>query len=229
MNDIGFGILCFGDKGYFKGAKEKEKEIRKYGFTTTILTDNPNDFAGHYIYYNRGIKSYHDKIKLVQYILNLNEICILIDADTHINDYSFLHELKSFKFKKGISYLDTLYNHPEKKIYNWELNLTNPEWREYEKYASSLYPNFRNLTLMWEYFIIFNVEENLTGFYETYEKLQIVKEGCDIKAKKEVLGNGEGVSITLAAKLNNIPCEWDKKLYETISHNMSNMSKKWTV
>ena len=37
MNNIGFGIFCFGERYYYKGALEKIKEIlKKYNFTETL-------------------------------------------------------------------------------------------------------------------------------------------------------------------------------------------------
>ena len=221
MNNIGFGILCFGDKKYFKGAKEKQRRINQAGFDCVVLTDNPANICGDYIYYDRSVKSYHDKMMLVPQILEDHDICIIMDADIHINDFSFLYDLKEYEFKKGISYLDTLYNHPEQKFYNWELNLRRPEWFNYDLYARKIFPNFRNLRLIWEYFLIFNPDGDLNNFYKTYEELQIIKESCDLNAKKDIVGYGEGVSIMLSAKVNKIPCEWDKRLYATISHKMS--------
>lgn len=231
MNDIGFGILCFGDDHYFKKAKEKEEKIHQYGFNCVILTDNPNYFFGHFIYYERELRSYHDKMILPKDILLTNDICILIDADMEIHDYSFLDDLKTYEFKDGISYIDTLYNHPEKKSYVKELNLGLPEWEVYANYASSILPSFIHLPLIWEYFLVINLnpmgEINLRKFYVEYEKLQVAKEFCDIKAKKEILGNGEGVSISIAAALSNTPCQIDEDLYYLIKHKISNYSKKW--
>jgi len=227
MNDIGFGILCFGDEHYFQGAKEKEEKILQAGLDSYILTDNPTYFSGRYIYYDRGVRSYHDKMKLAKDILDYRDICILIDADAHISDYSFLDDLKTYDFKKGITYLDTLFNHPERKCYVNELNKLRPEWNEYWKYAESIFPDFGDLTLMWEYFIVFNPKTDLEKFYETYDKLQIVKEFCDIRAKKDVLGNGEGVSISVAAQMSGEPCYWDKELYDLIGNKMENVSGKY--
>ena len=231
MNDIGFGIMCFGDDHYFQSAKEKEEKILQAGFDCTILTDNPPYFSGHYISYDREVKSYHDKMILPKDILLTRDICILIDADVRIDDYSFLNDLKTHKFKEGISYVDVLFNHPEKKRFTSELNLTIPEWKEYEKYAKSLLLNpktFNYLPLMWEYFLVINpLGSNLKKFYEIYERLQIAKEFCDLKTEKGVLGNGEGVSISVAAKLSNTPCLRDMELYDIIKDKMSNISRKW--
>jgi len=233
MNNIGFGILCFGDSHYLGEAREKEIKILHEGFNCYILTDNPQYSLDHYILYDREIKSYHDKMILPKHILPFNDICILIDADTHITDYSFLEDLKTYKFKKGISYIDTLYNHPEKKRNARELNFTRPEWHEYEKYVSSILPTFKDHELIWEYFLVINpgneIASNLRKFYEIYERLQIVKEFCDIRAKKNILGNGEGVSISIAAELVGIVCERDMELYKMIGHKMENMSRKYIV
>jgi len=229
MNDIGFGILCFGDDYYFKGAKEKENKILQAGFNCVILTDKPNEFFGHFIYYERELRSYHDKMILPKDILLTNDICILIDADTQIDDYSFLEDLKTYKFKEGISYIETLADHPEEKSFVKELNLNLPEWQEYTMYASSILPSFFNLPLMWEYFLVINPthDTNLRKFMIEYEKLQVVKEFCDIRSENVILGNGEGVSISIAAELSKTPCQRDYDLYNLIAHKMSNFSKKW--
>jgi len=229
MNDIGFGILCFGDDYYYRGAKEKMEKIMRAGFKCVILTDNPNYFPCQYIYYGREVKSYHDKMILVKDILSTNDICILIDADAQINDYSFLDDLKTYKFKDGISYIETLFEHPEEKSFVKELNFTRPEWFEYGKYAESILPTFTELPLMWEYFLVINptIVNDLRNFVITYEKLQIIKEFCDIRAKKVILGNGEGVSISIAADLSNIPYQKDNELYSLIGNKLSNTSKKW--
>jgi len=229
MNDIGFGILCFGDDYYYRGAKEKEEKITQAGFKCVILTDKPNSFVGQYVYYERELRSYHDKMILPKDLLISRDICILIDADTHITDYSFLDDLKTYKFKEGISYIETLFTHPEEKSFVKELNLNLPEWNEYKKYASSILPTFKELPLMWEYFLVINptLETDLRKFYKIYEKLQIVKEFCDITAKKVILGNGEGVSISIAASLSDIPCQRDNELYNLIGNKMLNSSKKW--
>lgn len=74
MNNIGFGILCFGDDYYFKGTKEKIKELISLNYPVYIITDKANKFQTsneliHIINYDRQIKSYHDKMLLPKYIL----------------------------------------------------------------------------------------------------------------------------------------------------------------
>ena len=98
MNNIGIGIMCFGDDYYFRGTKEKVKEFNSLNYPVYIITDKPNEFPTNnlinVIYYDRQIKSYHDKMLLPKYILENHEICIILDADLHIKDYSFLKKLK---------------------------------------------------------------------------------------------------------------------------------------
>ena len=44
MENIGFGIMCFGDDKYFKGAKDIIDNLTKMGFPCYVLTDNENHF-----------------------------------------------------------------------------------------------------------------------------------------------------------------------------------------
>ena len=99
MNNIGIGIFCFGDDYYFRGTKEKVEHIKEYGLSCHILTDRPDLFDVDTIPYNRSFHSYHDKLLLPKHILTKHDICVLIDADIYIKDYSFLDTLKTYNFK----------------------------------------------------------------------------------------------------------------------------------
>ena len=108
--DIGFGIFCFGEDYYYKGAIEKLKEILDYGYICYVLTEKPELFRNissslTIIPYFRSYKSYYDKMILPRQILKDFQICVLIDADTHIFDYSFLTSILDHDFKNGISYI----------------------------------------------------------------------------------------------------------------------------
>lgn len=232
MNNIGFGIMCFGDDYYFTGAKEKMNEILKEGFCY-VLTDDRDRFKYEYdpflvLSYDRIFKSYYDKMLLVKHILKYHDICILIDADAHISDYSFLNDLKTHKFNEGITYTDVLFNHPEKKKHIMNINMTTWEWKHYHEYATSILRNFVYFELMWEYFMVFNKNGfNQTEFYKIYEKLQIAKEYCELKLDKDVYAPGEGISISIASKLSNTPCQRDIQLYNILKDKMSNVSRKF--
>lgn len=244
MNNIGFGIMCFGDDYYYRGAMEKIKNIVKKGFNCCILTDDATKFCEihdyhykvHYLEYDREFKSYYDKILLVKHILKYHDICILLDADAHITDYSFLNDLKTYKFKEGITYPDVLLNHPEKKQFISEINMSSKEWKYYHDYAKSQLNNFGELELIWEYFMVFNQNGfNQKEFYLNYEKLQIAKEFGDLSFNKKVNGSGidvsaagEGLSIAIASKLSEMPCERDVGLYNLIKDKLSSISKKYT-
>lgn len=233
---IGFGIFCFGDEYYFKGAVEKINKILNDGYHCYVLTDNVEFFDKkytssytHIIPYYREYKSYHDKFILPKRILEDNDVCILIDADIHIKDYSFLNIFKKYNFKKGISYIDTLINHPLKREYVKEMDLSIPEWFEYKEYCELTYPNYKDLILFWEHFIIINKDGfNQSKFYENYDKLQITKEFCDLKTKKDVKGNGEGISISIASKLSNTNIEQDFVLSDLFKDNIVSISRKFT-
>lgn len=233
---IGFGILCFGEDFYFEGATEKIQNIIDRGYDCYILTDNISYFADIFwtpkvkLYeYTRSYKSYHDKLILPKYVLKENDICILIDADLTINDTSFFDDLVSHNFKNGISYVDTLLNHPRKKQYVSEFDMTNSEWDGYKKYISKIYPKYGELELIWEYLIIINKDNfNKNSFYEQYERLQLIKENCDLFNHKEVKGNGEGISINLSAIISETPIQRDLDLYYKINNKVKNVSRKFT-
>ena len=75
--------------------------------------------------------------------------------------------LKNYNFKKGITYIDTLGNHPSRAhfIGNHDLNI--PEWKPYIEYITSLGINVSNLESIWEYFLILNNDgfnKNLFSF-----------------------------------------------------------------
>jgi hypothetical protein len=164
---------------------------------------------------------------LPKYILKNHDICILLDADTHVTDYSFLESLKTYSFNKGVSYIDTLLNHSAKKgIVKDLVNETNPEWKTYVEYASKLYPPFFNLETMWEYFLVINKDGfDVNSFYYYYEKLQVVKEFSDLPLKKEISGAGEGISIQISCKSANIEIQRDLELYSLLEGKMISISR----
>jgi hypothetical protein len=231
MNNIGFGIFCFGEDYYYRGTKEKIKQLLNAELSVYVLTDKPEEFIEypqvHVIQYNRHLKSYSDKMILPKYILKNHDICILLDADTHVTDYSFLESLKTYSFNKGVSYIDTLLNHSAKKgIVKDLVNETNPEWKTYVEYASKLYPPFFNLETMWEYFLVINKDGfDVNSFYYYYEKLQVVKEFSDLPLKKEISGAGEGISIQISCKSANIEIQRDLELYSLLEGKMISISR----
>jgi hypothetical protein len=231
MNNIGFGIFCFGEDYYYRGTKEKIKQLLNFELSVYVLTDKPEEFIEypqvHVIQYNRHLKSYSDKMILPKYILKNHDICILLDADTHVTDYSFLESLKTYSFNKGVSYIDTLLNHSAKKgIVKDLVNETNPEWKTYVEYASKLYPPFFNFETMWEYFLVINKDGfDANSFYYYYEKLQVVKEFSDLPLKKEISGAGEGISIQISCKSANIEIQRDLELYSLLEGKMISISR----
>jgi hypothetical protein len=231
MNNIGFGIFCFGEDYYYKGAKEKIKELLKAGLSVYVLTDKPEEFTEvTVIQYDRSYKSYSDKMILPKYILKNHDISILIDADTHITDYSFLNNLKTYNFKKGISYIDTLLNHRANREFVKDLiNENGEEWKSYINYIKSLCPNYGDFATIWEYFLVINKDGfNSNNFYHYYEKLQLAKEFSDLNLKKDVNGAGEGISIQASCELSNTNIERDMELFELIKDKMVSVSRRHT-
>ena len=231
MNNIGVGIFCFGKDYYFKGTKEKIISLQKEGISVYILTDNPEEFIEYpqvtVIQYHRHLKSYSDKMIIPKYVLKEHDICILLDADTYIKDYSIFNELKTYQFKKGLTYIDTLLNHSAKKQYVKDLiNPNHPEWKTYCDYLTKIYPSFIEFEAIWEYFLIINKDGfDMESFYYYYEKLQVVKEFSDVELKKEVSGAGEGISIQTSLKLGNMEIHKDLILYEMLKDKMLSISK----
>jgi hypothetical protein len=237
MNNIGFGIFCFGEEYYYKGTVEKINKILENGFHCYILTENPEFFQKKYtpsfvhtILYDRSFKSYSDKMILPRHVLKNHDISIMIDADTHITDYTFLKELKNYNFKKGISYIDTLENHKSGKAWVKDLLVINgQEWNAYHTYASRLYPNYLQFQTLWEYFLVINKDGfNQTSFYNHYEKLQLAKEFCDLPMNKEINGAGEGISVQIASKLSETSIERDFDLYNLLKDKMISVSRRHT-
>lgn len=229
MNNIGFGIFCFGDEKYFKGTHEKIKQILNHGYHCYIFTDNLNNFQTKYtptyvhtFEYDRSFKSYSDKIYLVKQILKIHDFAILLDADLHITDYTILKDLKTYSFNKGITYIDTLLNHNAKREFIKDLiSINNPEWKPYIEYVNQLNPEYMKLQTIWEYFIVFNKDGfNDKEFYHFYERLQLAKEYSDLSMKKEINGAGEGISIKIAGKISNTLVEYDNILYDILKNRI---------
>jgi hypothetical protein len=236
MNNIGFGIFCFGDDFYYKGTRDKINYILDEGYTCYVLTENTNEFTHKWsphqinlIEYKRSFKSYHDKLILVKHVLKNHDICILIDADTHIKDFSFLYEFKKYDFKEGISYIDTLLNHPAKREFVKDIVLDTPEWNSYKLYAETILPSYGGLETIWEYFLVINKSGfNQDSFFENYEKLQIAKEFSELRMNKQVSGAGEGISIAISSKLSNTNIQKDLYLYELLKDKMISVSRRHT-
>jgi hypothetical protein len=237
MKNIGFGVFCFGEEYYYKGSVDKINNILDKGYHCYILTEDTEYFTKkytspylHVFDYNRLYKSYADKMILPKHVLKNHDICILIDADTHIKDYSFLDDLRHFNFKDGISYIDTLLNHNARREFVRDLiNVNSDEWKPYINYVKPIYPNFGDFVTMWEYFLVINKDGfNSNNFYYYYERMQLTKEFSDLNFKKEINGAGEGISIQVSGKLSNTNVERDMELYELLKDKMVSVSRRYT-
>lgn len=233
MNNIGFGIFCFGENYYYKGAIEKIKKIIDYGYSCYILTDTPEYFTKKenltILTYHREFKSYYDKMLLPKEILKEKDICILLDADIYVKDYSFLNQLKTYNYLPGITYAETLERHPSKVKMVSDIGMTDREWNSYKIYAEKIYPNFKSFNTIWEYMLIINkLGFQKNEFYKFYEKLQIAKEFSDLELNKEVSGAGEGISISIAANLSNSNIQLDPILFEIVKDKMVSVSRRFT-
>lgn len=231
-NNIGFGIFCFGEDYYYKGAREKIIKILDSGYECYVLTENPDYFKDieclNIIPYYRSYKSYHDKLILPKFILKDCDISILIDADLEIKDWSFLDDLRHYNFQEGITYIDSLLNHPERKECVKELDLCSREWNEYKDYCERVCPKFKTFKLIWEYFLVINKKGFNHEFFKQFEKLQIKKESCYLDVYKDVNAPGEGISISIAAHLTGISLQRDMELYETLKSKMVSISTRFS-
>jgi hypothetical protein len=234
MNNIGVGIFCFGDDFYYKGAIDKINHFLAEGFHCYILTEDPSQFTKyspnvlHIINYDRSFKSYHDKMILPKHVLKNHDYCLLIDADTHITDYSFIDNLKTYEFKNGISYIDTLKNHAANREFVKELMGDGPEWVSYKAYAEKLCPSYGEFETIWEHFLIINKRGfNQRLFYNYYEKLQISKEFSDLYISKPVNGPGEGISIAIASKVSETEIQKDIVLFGIMKDKLISISRKY--
>lgn len=232
---IAFGIFCFGEDFYYKGTLDKIYKILNEGFHCYILTDNCEYFEKKYmspfmhcISYERKIKSYYDKVLLVKNIFKEFDICILIDADCDIKNTDILRVLKKYKYKEGISYVNTLKNHICNKESVGEIVISShDEWKYFYECAKNKYENFLDLPMIWEYFMVFNKLGFNENFFMHYETLQLSKEYSDLNLNKKVLGAGEGISIQISALLENIPIQLDDELSKIVTNTFLPISKHY--
>jgi hypothetical protein len=222
MNNIGIGIMCFGANKYFEHTQmliETFADIDTY-----ILTDNPSKFSTkqNIIKYNRIVNSYHDKIIIAKEILKFHDTCVLLDADSLIKEPSIVHDLLNYPFQEGVTYVDNLKHFTYETIGDIQ---PTERWNLYLNYVKNIYPDYRSLETIHEFFLIFkrNINEE---FFTTYEKLQIVKEYCDVICDKEILGAGEGMSIQIAANVSNTPIRKDQELNQIIQNKILNITQR---
>jgi hypothetical protein len=236
MNNIGIGIMCFGDDYYFQQIESKLNEFKDKKVECYILTDKPNNFfrfTGYsninIIPYKRFLKSYHDKVILVKQILRYHNVAILIDTDTFILDYSFIDDLINYPYKKGISYVESLLTHKIKKefIKDIQMNPEDIDWFNYRMYVQKIFPQYGDLETIYEYFLVFNIDGLKDNFFQNYEKLQVIKESCDvISGRKTIVGSAEGVSIHVSARITDTQIQRDNDLYVLIKDKIKNINRK---
>ena len=100
------------------------------------------------------------------------------------------------------------------------------EWFEYGKYVKQLYPTINEIETIWEYFIVLNkIGFDSKKFFTTYEKLQVVKEFCDVKLDKVVSGAGEGISVSVSCLVNGISLQKDRRLMSLTTNTLKPITR----
>lgn len=225
MEYVGYGMLCFGNQKYFKGVDQKIQLISlNENRPIFILTDNVDYFEKynhlpnfHSISYTKSVKSYHDKVSLIKYIHRHARVGILLDADLHITDETIFDLLDDYHFMNGISYIDTLINHPAKFKTVADVDMNFEEWESYRNYVELICPEYKEFETIWEYFIAFNRRGIIDqSIYEWYERCQIAKDFSDLRYRKEISGAGEGISLSIASHITKTPIQRDNDLYEKL-------------
>lgn len=223
-NTITIGLFCFGNETYFEQTKSKIETIKKYGIDCYVLTDNPTYFEPlgvNVIPYIRKYRSYHDKLLLVKRLVRHYDITIIMDVDTTIKNEDIFEYIKTYKYKYGITYIETLENHKNGSKTIGDMNMSESEWDLYRIHLDKTIKSYKKLDTIWEYFMVFNkVGFNYEKFFNYYEELQLVKEYCDLSSKKDVNAAGEGVSIMVSSKLSDTDIQRDKTLYKLISSSI---------
>jgi hypothetical protein len=165
---------------------------------------------------------------LIKKILDWNDICVLMDADLLIKDYSIIDTLQNYQFKKGITYIDTLKNHRCKYefISDIQMNPENIDWYNYRKYVEKKCPRYNDLETIYEYLMVFNKDGFNNDFFKTFETLQVLKESCEIMSKERLVhGGAEGVSTHISAKITGTKIQRDEELFELIKDKIENINR----
>lgn len=226
---IGIGIFCFGSERFFKMTEVKICQMKDIDAEIYILTDNESYFKNYKvrtINYLRYIKSYADKMYLAKQILLHNDICVLIDADVMINDGEVINEILNHEFNQGITYIDTLENHPWNKPKIGDISFENGKWFELEEEFNKIYPNYKELDTIWEYFIVLNKHFLNDDFFIIFEKLQSIKEFIDFKQNRPILGAGEGLFFAVASMVSNVTMKRDIELFDKIKDRFISNNRK---
>ena len=106
------------------------------------------------------------------------------------------------------------------------MNPENIDWYNYRKYVEKIYPQYGELETIYEYFLVINKKSVSDIFYKTYEKLQTVKESCDITSyDNNVIGAGEGLSLQISANVSNTEIRKDEQLFEILKSKIKNVNR----
>ncbi len=226
---IGIGFFCFGDERFFKMTEVKICQMMDIDVDIYILTDKESYFAEYpvtTISYLRYVKSYADKMYLAKHIFKYNDICILIDADAIIKDVNVINQILNHNYNQGVTYIDTLENHPWNKPKIGDISFENNKWFELEDKFKKIYPDYKNLDAIWEYFLVLNKKYLNDDFFLTFEMLQNIKEYIDFKQNKKILGAGEGLFIAVASMVSNVGIKRDTELFEMVKDNLISNNRR---
>jgi hypothetical protein len=107
------------------------------------------------------------------------------------------------------------------------MNIGDIDWLNYKTYLQKIYPQYGDLETIYEYFLVFNKEGLNDNFFLLYEKLQSIKEACDVMSgKKTVVGSAEGVSTHISARISDTQIQRDQNLFNLIKDKIENRNLK---
>ena len=138
-----------------------------------------------------------------------------------------VHFLKSYiTINKRYELLIHFHKIKKEFIRDIQMNIGDIDWLNYKTYLQKIYPQYGDLETIYEYFLVFNKEGLKDNFFLLYEKLQSIKEACDVMSgKKIVVGSAEGVSIQVAAKITDTQIQKDVVLFELVRDKIKNDSR----
>jgi len=202
---------------YVKFGLKLLNKFKANGYETFVYTNKTDLFDGHSVIpYTEEEFSYHHKIFAVEYLYNSGyKHIFFLDADLVIFDDCFFNDLTKLDYVDGISYTrNGEPNNLEDFIKIKNLNLYK---NSIEKYNIG---DLKKIESIWEDVIFFNFNNlDPTSFFTYYKELTELKHSADrIRTTGERFGDQEGYTVSISAKLTNIPIQINEGLKESIKN-----------